>query len=227
MLANSTAFLCGFSMAFVVQTLSERIFSLVREQILAGKIAPHSAIRQDALAAELGVSKIPLREAFARLEQEGLLVSHANRGFFVRPMSAAEAEEVYALRLKLEPDAVALAAERATAEDQQAAREAFAEIGRAIDAHGVDVGICNRAFHLALVRPAGQPLTTQLLERLHILSERYVAKHLEPEGRDTHANAEHALMLDTWLERRREDVRELAHNHIVETLADLRKQFDF
>jgi DNA-binding FadR family transcriptional regulator len=44
-------------------------------------------IRQDALAAELRVSKIPLREALARLEQDGLVVSYANRGFFVRPMS--------------------------------------------------------------------------------------------------------------------------------------------
>lgn len=212
-------------MAIVVQTLSERIFSLVRDQILAGKIAPHSAIRQDALAAELGVSKIPLREAFVRLEQEGLLVSHANRGFFVRPMSAEEAEEVYAIRLKLEPDAVALAAARATGDDQAAARLAFAELDRAITTHESDAGKWNRAFHIALVRPAGQPLTTQLLERLHILSERYVVKHLEPAGRDSHANAEHGRMLDLWLSRRGNEIAALAHTHIAETLADLRRQF--
>ena len=80
---------------------------MVRDFILSGVIPSEEPIRQDALAAELRVSKIPLREALARLEQDGLVVSHPNRGFFVRPMSPEEAEEVYALRIKLEPDAAA------------------------------------------------------------------------------------------------------------------------
>src|SRR3546814_19363793 len=75
-----------------------------------GKLRTDTPIRQDALAAELGVSKIPVREALARLEQEGLMTSHPNRGYLVRPMSAAEADEIYALRLALEPAAAALEA---------------------------------------------------------------------------------------------------------------------
>src|SRR3546814_8314293 len=80
-------------MSIVVRTLSERVFDIVREQIVVGELATDMPIRQDALAAELGVSKIPVREALARLEQEGLLISHPNRGYLVRPMSAAEADE--------------------------------------------------------------------------------------------------------------------------------------
>ena len=91
-----------------IRTLSDRLVDVVRDFILSGTIAPDVAIRQDALAAELRVSKIPLREALARLEQDGLVVSYANRGFFVRPMSPQEAEEIYALRIKLEPDAAAV-----------------------------------------------------------------------------------------------------------------------
>src|SRR3546814_618727 len=98
-------------MSIVVRTLSERVFDIVREQIVVGELATDMPIRQDALAAELGVSKIPVREALARLEQEGLLISHPNRGYLVRPMSAAEADEIYALRLALEPAAAAVAAE--------------------------------------------------------------------------------------------------------------------
>ena len=71
-----------------VRTLSDRLMEVVRDMILSGAIAPEVPIRQDALAAELNVSKIPLREALVRLEQDGLVVSHANRGFFVRGMSA-------------------------------------------------------------------------------------------------------------------------------------------
>ncbi|HEX8216651.1 MAG TPA: GntR family transcriptional regulator, partial [Allosphingosinicella sp.] len=69
----------------------------VRDRILSGAVGEGRPVRQDALAAELGISKIPLREALARLEQEGLVRAEANRGFFVRALSAGEAEEVYAL----------------------------------------------------------------------------------------------------------------------------------
>lgn len=211
-------------MATVAQTLSDQVFTLVRDRILAGKLSSTSAIRQDALAAELGVSKIPLREAFVRLEQDGLLVSHANRGFFVRPMSTREVEEVYALRLKLEPDAVAMGATHATDVDRNLARQALDDSGEAIARRGADIGKYNRAFHLSLVRPAGQVLTLQLLERLHILSERYVAKHIEPAGRDQRANTEHARILDAWRAGRSDEAARLTHLHLAEGLEDLRRQ---
>src|SRR5690606_19428292 len=100
-------------MTLVIRNLSDQLVDLVRDRILSGAAAPNSPIRQDALAGELGISKIPLREALARLEQEGLLLSQANRGFFVRALTTGEAEEVFALRLKLEPDVMVLSAKRA------------------------------------------------------------------------------------------------------------------
>ena len=140
-------------MNIVVRTLSEQVFNVVREQIVTGKLPIDQAIRQDALANTLGVSKIPLREALARLEHEGLLVSHANRGYFVRAMSAEEAEEIFALRLSIEPDAVAAAALAATDEDRKAAREALAALDGAAANQLGDVAARNRDFHMALVRP--------------------------------------------------------------------------
>src|SRR3546814_11948597 len=115
-------------MTLVIQTLSDQLVNLVRDRILSGRVPANSPIRQDALAKELGISKIPLREALARLELEGLVQSHVNRGFFVRGLNTDEAEEVYALRLRLEHDAVVLAAERATPEQP---RIAIDKIGRA------------------------------------------------------------------------------------------------
>src|SRR5688572_29645423 len=109
-----------------IRTLSDRLVEVLRDFILSGAIEPELPIRQDALAAELRVSKIPLREALARLEQDGLVVSHPNRGFFVRPMSPEEAEEIYALRLRLEPDAAAHACLVADDKDRERARQALA-----------------------------------------------------------------------------------------------------
>lgn len=212
-------------MTLVVRNLPDQLAELVRDRILSGRMpAGDGAVRQDALAAELGVSKIPLREALARLEEEGLLESRANRGYFVRPMSTAELEEVYALRLVLEPDAIARAAERATNADHQIAQHSLAALDRVIDAHGEGVGALNRAFHLALIRPGGQPVTTSILSRLHILSERYVRKHLEPLGRDERAGREHRAMLEAWLSRDAGQVMCLTRQHTQTTLDDLRRQ---
>ncbi len=204
-------------MSLVVRTLSEQIFTLVRERIIAGRIPPDTAIRQDALAAELGVSKIPLREALARLEQESLLVSHPNRGYFVRPLSAEEAEEVYALRLKLEPDSVGEASRLATPEDKAAAKRALDALDEAMISNKDLVGGLNRDFHMSLVRPLGRPLTIQMIERLNIISERYVRKHLEPAGREDRAHKEHLAMLNV--------VAAMMHDHIASTLEDLRREF--
>jgi len=211
-------------MSIVVRTLSEQIFTIVREQIVSGKLPVEQAIRQDALANELGVSKIPLREALARLEQEGLLVSQANRGFFVRAMSADEAEEIFALRLAIEPDAVAAAAIAATEDEQGIAKAALGALDDAAAAHLDDVAARNRDFHTALVRPAKRLLTLQLVERLQVLSERYVHKHLEPAGREDRAHLEHEVLLAAWIARDVPRARMLAAEHIEGTLSDLRRQ---
>src|SRR3546814_16679875 len=92
------------------------------------------------------------------------------------------------------------------------------------EAGGGRVDAFNRAFHLALLQAAGQPITVNFLERLHVLSERYVRKHLEPLGRDERANEEHRQMLDAWLARDSDRLRALPVAHIQKTLADLRQQ---
>lgn len=201
-------------------TLADRL----RERILSGTAGPGEPVRQDTLAAELGVSKIPLREALARLEEEGLLRSEVNRGWFVTPLSAAEAREVYALRLTLEPAAAARAAAVATDEDRAGAEAALRALDKAVAGHGSEVGALNRAFHLSLIRPAGQPITFDILQRLNAVSDRYVRKHLEPRGRDARANDEHRALLDAWLARDRAAVISLLTKHIAGTLDDLERQ---
>ena len=211
-------------MSLIIRNLSDQLVDLVRDRILSGGVSSEHAIRQDALAAELGVSKIPLREALARLEEEGLVRSQANRGFFVRSLSASEAQEVYELRIKLEPDATARAALLATEADHAHAIETLDTLDRVTDEHGDGVGAFNRAFHRALFRPCGQPVTITILERLQVLSERYVRVHLEPLGRDERANEEHHQLLEAWLARDADKISVLVDAHIRKTLDDLRQQ---
>jgi DNA-binding GntR family transcriptional regulator len=211
-------------MSIVARTLSEQVFEVVRERIVAGRLPTDQPVRQDALAAELGVSKIPLREALARLEQEGLLTSHANRGYFVQPMSAADVDEIYDLRLRIEPQATAAAARNADDDDRGRARQAFDCLDRAASGQLAEVARRNREFHAALTRPGERPLTAQLVERLLILSERYVIAHLKPAGRGSRAHREHRELLEAWLARDRGAIERLVTQHLEGTRADLRSQ---
>lgn len=85
------------------QATSERIADYLREQILDGQIAPGDWIRQEEIAARLGASRLPVREALRMLEAEGLTEHAAHRGSRVPRLSAAEVDVVYQMRERLEP----------------------------------------------------------------------------------------------------------------------------
>ena len=206
--------------------LGDQIVDLLRDRIISGELCAEAPIRQDALASELGVSKIPLREAFAKLEQDGLVGSHMNRGFFVRALSAEEAYDVFDLRLKIEPGAVAAGSAAVRPADRDHARRALLALNQATAAGSPGAGALNRAFHMALIRPAGRPVTTQTVERLQFIAERYVVRHLEPTGRTGRAAAEHEALLEAWAAGRTEDAARLTTDHIATTLKDLRAEFD-
>ncbi|WP_454280933.1 GntR family transcriptional regulator [Sphingomonas sp. Marseille-Q8236] len=209
----------------VVQTLADRIFAIVRERIIAGAIPADRPIRQDALAAELGVSKIPLREAMARLEQEGLLHGVANRGYMIGALSAEQAEDIYGLRLKIEPIAAAQASLVADDQDRVKLVAAFDALDQAAQSDLARVAVCNRQFHMAMVRPVRRPLTIQLVRQLAVLAERYVVAHLQPAGRDARAHLEHREQLDAFMARDAARLQGLLDAHIRSTLMDLKGGF--
>jgi DNA-binding GntR family transcriptional regulator len=206
----------------LVQSMTSQLIVRLRDRILAGTYAPGSALRQDILASEFGTSKIPVREALVQLQSEGLVDIFPNRGFQVRPLAAAELDEVFRLRLQVEPAAVARGAKLATADDQVAARHALDQWNAAAAAGEFNsTGQLNRNFHLLLIVPRLQPVAAEILSRLHTLAQRYVEAHLRPEGRVKRASREHAALLKAWRMGKAQEVRALIHTHVKSTRDDL------
>jgi len=202
--------------------MSGQITARIREKILSGIYAPGSALLQDAIAAEFGTSKIPVREALVQLRSEGLLDIYAHRGFQVRPLSSEEVAEVFRLRLQIEPAAVGAAARGATVAERDAAGAALAELNRALSTSELgQSGNLNCAFHMALVVPRLQPVTADVLNRLHTLSQRYVRLHLQHAGRTRRANREHTALYEAWSAGQARLAERLARAHIELTRDEL------
>jgi DNA-binding GntR family transcriptional regulator len=206
----------------LLRTMSGQIATRIRDKILSGVYSPGSPLLQDSIAAEFGVSKIPVREALVRLRAEGLIDIEAHRGFRVRPLLAAEVDEVFKLRLALEPAAVGEGAKLAKAKDHGAAREALRALNGALAAKTMnDIGNLNSAFHIALIVPHRQPVTGEILNRLHTLSQRYVRMHLMPVGRMRRATREHNALYEGWARGDSREARLLTAQHIEETRDEL------
>jgi len=95
---------------------TESAAARLRQEILRGELAPGDLLAESAVAVRLGVSRVPVREALFALEREGLVVFGPTGRAFVRELTSADFEELFALRLTLEPMAARLAAPRVRVE---------------------------------------------------------------------------------------------------------------
>ncbi len=167
------------SAPLLTRTLSAAIIDRLRQEILRGDHAPESQLRQDALAAAYGVSRIPVREALLQLESEGLVRIEPHRGAVVTPLSRDEVEDVFALRLMLEPRLARSSIPALTEEDLlrlEALDQAFDE---AIDkGDAARWGRLNAELHLAMYARANLPRTFSVVANLLQTSERYTRLQL-------------------------------------------------
>src|SRR5580765_1714679 len=85
------------------QTVTGSVAEELRRRIVGGKYVGGDQIRQEALAAELGVSRIPIREALLQLEAEGLVVIHTHKGAIVASLTPEDAADLFEARLLVEP----------------------------------------------------------------------------------------------------------------------------
>jgi DNA-binding GntR family transcriptional regulator len=93
----------------VPQRIGEAVTAELRRMIVDGRLEPGGRINEVHLAEQLRVSRTPLREALAKLEQEGALISVARVGHFVRPLTLKELDDIYPIRAVLDPEALRLA----------------------------------------------------------------------------------------------------------------------
>ena len=151
----------------------------LRRRILAGEFPEGFQLKQDALAADFGMSRIPIREALVQLESEGFVRILPHRGAQVSELSPAEISELFELRALLEPRLLRLSAPRLTAEDYAALDAINAEYRVEIRAlQPGRWGELNTRLHLRLMSRAEQPRTLAIVTALLQNTDRYTRLQL-------------------------------------------------
>lgn len=197
------------------QVLAHRIAERVRELIEAGGFEPGEPLRQEEIAARLGVSRIPVREALRLLEAEGLVRVHANRGAFVARPSAVEVAELFDVRLLLECDLVRRAVPKLTEAALLRIEWLDARIDTAQDA--LEWVRYDEEFHQAIDAVAERPRTQELVTTLRRSLNAYYVRYLAPEARATEWKAEHRQLVAALRRGRADEAAAALERHLTAT----------
>jgi len=196
------------------RALYEQVAEALRGRILAHTLAPGSWIDEQALAAQYGISRTPLREALKVLASEGLVTMKLRRGAYVTEVTERDLDEVYHLLALLESDAAVGVAESAS--DAQ-----IAELAALHDELEAQVGdrdrffAANERFHMRLLEIADNRWRNQLVADLRKVMKLNRHGSLSREGRIDASLKEHRAIVAAIRTRKAERARELMQRHFA------------
>jgi len=196
------------------QGFVEEVFQLIRADLMSLRIPPDTRISIDSLARELGVSQTPIREALSMLEAIGLVTRKHFVGYCSAPqLNRRQLDELYEVRLLIEPYAARCAAERMTDDDIRTLCDL---------AHGMEPGETRTSYdrfadqdsqlHDMIAQGSGNCLIQDSLARLH--SHLHIFRLRFHSEVTTEAYAEHAQLVEALAERRPADAEAAMRAHI-------------
>lgn len=206
----------AFDSAIPRQSLTSAVADKLRDQIIRGEIPEGSQLRQDAIATQFQVSRIPVREALRQLDAEGLIAIVPNRGAIVPALSPDDIEELFSIRALLEPEVLKLSIPRLTEDDFSEAAavllEYVSELRR--DDHVSAWGRLNWQFHSILYSRANQPRFMGIIRNVNNSGERYTRLQLYLTHGMKRANKEHHQILELCRQRAITQACQLLREHI-------------
>lgn len=190
-----------------------RIVTELRNAILSGDLVAGMRLHQAELAGQLGVSRIPVRDALQRLSAEGLVEMRGRSGTFVSGLSVADLEELYELREAVEPVAARLGVPNLGRANLLRMEQLHQRLESESDPRAWMA--TNAAFHAELHGNAGRPRMVALVEHLRRLTDRYLHLHLAVIGSVDRLQDEHAQILEAARRRDPAAVAERTRVHLA------------
>ena len=209
------------------RTMQEIVTDTLRDAILNGKYPPGQRLVADELAKELGVSRMPVREALHRLEVVGLVTMVPHKGTVVSEVSEEEIIEIYHIRGVLDGLATRLAAPNLTPEDHARLNEILDQMDAAVKAKDNDRLLAiNRDFHEVIWQAAHAPRLQALLQNLYDASQRFRNISLLLPGRIDQITQDHRLITQALAQNNVADAERSAIEHHEGTARRLLHTFE-
>jgi DNA-binding GntR family transcriptional regulator len=177
----------------------EIAYGRVRDAVMSGELSPGDRVPQDAIASDLGISRMPLREALRKLEERGFVTIRPHRGAFVTEINIDDIRSTYFVRTLLESASAAEAARMMDDGRIDAMRSILNEARVALDSgDGARLSDLNQAFHLTGHDATGNDVLTSLIGDLSTNCQRYRLLHASLGDRAALALSEHERILAAW-----------------------------
>ncbi|WP_105373223.1 GntR family transcriptional regulator [Neorhizobium huautlense] len=192
-------------------TIASRISRVLADRIVRGELSPGARLRQDHIAEEFQTSHVPVREAFRRLEAQGLAISEPRRGVRVASFDLAEVREVAEMRAVLEVLALRHAARHLTPAILDEAEEAAREGDAAADVHAWEEA--NRRFHRLILTPCGMKRLLASIDDLHAASARFLFSAWQS-GWEKRTDHDHRAILTALRQGRSEEAAAILQKHV-------------
>lgn len=202
----------------------KRVVTALRDDILDGVLPPGLQLRQEALAEQYGVSRVPAREALRQLEAEGLVSSEPNKGAFVSTRSIEEIDEMLDIRIALELRALKLALPGITPAIVAKAKRILAAYDRSDDPQ--EWRDLNLAFHLCLYAPCNRPRMLKMIEDVSLVNYRFLRTWISATVGSAEPQAQHRLLLEACAAHDEKQALRLLEAHIEHTRDALRRKRD-
>ena len=195
------------------ETLETQVYEALRKAIIAGHLARAARLVQDDLATQFGTSRIPVRDALKRLETEGLVTLDERGSFVVSYFGSEDVEEIYGLRLLLEPYAAGKALDCMTASDLEELEHIAREMKETAALKDIERYVqLNQTFHLSLYELSRQRRLVRMIQSLW--SGLMPLTPMAVPGQLERSASEHETILRALQERQRETLEALMREHI-------------
>jgi len=195
------------------------VYDALRRAIIQGDLKDGDPIRQDEVARLFNISRIPVREAIARLEHHGLVKNHRFKGAVVSGLSLAEAGEIFDFRCVVEAQVIRRAVPRMTPALIDKAHGICAACEAATDPNRW--GDLNRQFHATLYQASDMPFHLATLEKAMDRLDRYIRAQLMLSEGHARANADHRAIVEACAEGKIDAAEALIVDHIRNARASL------
>jgi DNA-binding GntR family transcriptional regulator len=193
--------------AIARSNLGDQVYLDVLQRIQRGSVPGGSKLKDTAIAAELGVSRTPVREALTRLAWEGLLAADTGKGFRLTPLDAVELQEIGSILAALEPFALDLAPD-----PEPATLTSLTEVVRRLEQTRGDIARCvelDEEFHRVLLAGCPNRRLLSLADTLRRGLRRYLHHYLDRGGRVSLSTLQHSRIAEALRKGDRAAARQL------------------